>query len=101
MKTGKIVLSATALLLFGLRIALGQNWQMQPVQLQTRWAKEVSPNNSLKEYPRPQLTRPDWINLNGLWDYAITPDLTNNVPSFAGKILVPFPIESALSGVMA
>ena len=66
----------------------------------TRWAAEVSPTNALPEYPRPQLVRPDWLNLNGLWDYAITPDSAEPPAQFAGKILVPFPVESALSGVM-
>ena len=66
----------------------------------TRWAAEVNPTNALPEYPRPQFVRSDWLNLNGLWDYAITPDSAQKPPSFAGKILVPFPVESALSGVM-
>jgi hypothetical protein len=37
----------------------------------TRWAKDVSPENALPEYPRPMLVRKDWMNLNGLWDYAV------------------------------
>src|ERR1039458_1497235 len=41
--------------------------------LMTRWAAEVGPTNALPDYPRPQLVRKDWLNLNGLWDYAITP----------------------------
>jgi hypothetical protein len=77
-----------------------KNWQPVKAALMTRWAAEVSPTNSLPEYPRPQLVRSDWMNLNGLWDYAITPDSTNQPLPFAGKILVPFPVESALSGVM-
>jgi len=71
-----------------------------PAPLLTRWAADVSPANVLPEYPRPQLVRPDWLNLNGLWDYAITPDSVNQSPRPVGKILVPFPVESALSGVM-
>jgi beta-galactosidase/beta-glucuronidase len=66
----------------------------------TRWAADVSPTNALPDYPRPQLARADWLNLNGLWDYAITPDSVEKLPPFTGKILVPFPVESALSGVM-
>jgi Glycosyl hydrolases family 2, sugar binding domain/Glycosyl hydrolases family 2/Glycosyl hydrolases family 2, TIM barrel domain len=76
-------------------------WHPANAPLMTRWAQEVSPTNALPEYPRPQLVRADWLNLNGLWDYSITPDTSNAVSSFAGKILVPFPLESALSGVMA
>lgn len=66
----------------------------------TRWAAEVGPTNALPEYPRPQLVRSEWLNLNGLWDYAITPDSIAKPPPFTGRILVPFPVESALSGVM-
>lgn len=87
---------------FGLyAVAQGQTgaYRMQQVQLQTRWAKEVSPANALKEYPRPQLVRQGWTNLNGLWDYAITRRNVVKPAEFQGKILVPFPLESALSGV--
>jgi len=78
----------------------GTNWSPAPGPLLTRWAAEVNPANAHPEYPRPQLVRPDWLNLNGLWDYAVTP-LAAPVPTnFSGQILVPFPIESALSGVM-
>ncbi len=76
------------------------DWQPAKAPLMTRWASGVSPTNALPEYPRPQLVRSDWMNLNGLWDYAITPDTADQPPSFTGKILVPFPVESALSGVM-
>src|SRR6266496_940469 len=75
-------------------------WHATHGRLMTRWAKEVSPKNAHQEYPRPQMVRKEWQNLNGLWDYAIAP-LNEGPPStFTGKILVPFPIESALSGVM-
>ena len=70
----------------------------------TRWAREVSPKNAHPEYPRPQLVRTEWLNLNGLWDYAITeqkPEAQSPKPEhWDGQILVPFPVESALSGVM-
>lgn len=75
------------------------SWRMQPVPLQTRWAKDVSPANAWPEYPRPQLVRARWVNLNGLWDYAITPKEGAKPAKFSGRILVPYPIESALSGV--
>ncbi len=70
-------------------------------RLRTRWAKEVSPDNVHPEYPRPQLVRKRWQNLNGLWDYAILPKDTFEPGSskFDGKILVPFPVESELSRV--
>jgi beta-galactosidase/beta-glucuronidase len=63
------------------------------------WAKEVSPENAWREYPRPQMSRPEWLNLNGLWEYWITERLSQDKRLREGKILVPFPIESALSGV--
>lgn len=69
--------------------------------LMTRWAKDVSPENALPAYPRPQMVRDNWLNLNGLWNYQITEKNDENIPGqFAGKILVPFCIESPLSGVM-
>ena len=65
----------------------------------TQWAKEVSPENALPEYPRPQMVRPLWQNLNGLWDYDIQARGAAEPSSYDGKILVPFAVESALSGV--
>lgn len=75
------------------------SWQMQPVPIQTRWAKQVNPDNVLPEYPRPAMVREQWVNLNGLWQYAITDKTAPRPTSYDGTILVPFPIESALSGV--
>lgn len=75
-------------------------WQPADGPLMTRWAKEVSPENAHPEYPRPQMVREDWLNLNGLWEYAIRPKEQSQPSHFDGKILVPFPAESALSGVM-
>jgi tetratricopeptide (TPR) repeat protein len=74
-------------------------WKMQPVSIQTRWAKDVTVKNTLPEYPRPQMVRPEWQNLNGLWQYAITQKDASQPIQYDGQILVPFPIESALSGV--
>lgn len=67
--------------------------------LKTRWASEVTPENVWQDYPRPQMQRSDWMNLNGLWDYAIRSKGNNNIGEFDGKILVPFCVESSLSGV--
>jgi hypothetical protein len=75
-------------------------WQMGRAPLMTRWAAQVNPTNALPEYPRPQLVRRDWLNLNGLWDYAIAAAAAGAPTQYEGKILVPFPVESALSGVM-
>jgi len=70
-----------------------------PGHLLTPWATDVNPRRPLPEYPRPQMVRPAWINLNGLWDYAIQPKDLPRPEKFTGKILVPYPVESALSGV--
>src|SRR3954471_8220547 len=75
-------------------------WQPAAGPLKTRWSKDVSPANALPEYPRPQLVRKDWLNLNGLWELAITNRDAAKPDSFPEQILVPFPVESALSGVM-
>jgi hypothetical protein len=82
------------------RMATAQQWQAQKAPLMTRWAKEVSPERVHPEYPRPQLARQQWQNLNGLWNYAIQGKDEKQPSSWQGEILVPFPVESALSGVM-
>jgi hypothetical protein len=80
---------------------LAADWSPRPAPLMTRWAADVKPDSPLPEYPRPQLVREDWLNLNGLWDYAIRPAAESTPPqAWDGKILVPFPVESSLSGVM-
>jgi hypothetical protein len=75
-------------------------WQMTKGPLATRWARDVSADRVLPEYPRPQMVRKTWLNLNGLWQYAITDQNAAAFPGPQGEILVPFPVESALSGVM-
>ena len=78
---------------------LAADWKPAQVSIPTRWTADVSPDNALPEYPRPQMVRPDWTNLNGLWDYAITDKDAAKPEKFEGQILVPYPVESALSGV--
>ena len=75
-------------------------WEPKDDKIKTVWAEQVTPENVWQSYPRPQLQRAEWINLNGLWKYAVTDQNTSrkNV-SFEGEILVPFAIESSLSGV--
>jgi beta-galactosidase/beta-glucuronidase len=65
----------------------------------TKYAAAVDPNSVWPEYPRPQLMRSQWTNLNGLWNYAIENDQTTEPTQWNGQILVPFPLESSLSGV--
>ena len=74
-------------------------WKIAGDKIRTQWAETIDPQNVLPEYPRPQLERELWLNLNGLWSYAITPFNTAKPSTFEGQILVPFAIESALSGV--
>jgi hypothetical protein len=81
------------------RADAGASWKPAPAPLLTRWAKDVNPDQPLPEYPRPQMVRPGWANLNGLWDYAVTAKDALRPEKWDGRILVPFPIESALSGV--
>ncbi|SFW91767.1 glycoside hydrolase family 2 protein [Amycolatopsis australiensis] len=76
-------------------------WRRLDPPLSTPWTSDVGPGNALPEYPRPQLTRPRWLNLNGVWEYAGWPSSPDEPrPSgYAERILVPFPPESALSGI--
>ena len=74
-------------------------WKPVPEKMMTTWGSEVTPENAWSEYPRPQFERPDWQNLNGLWDYAITAIDADKPAEWEGKILVPYAIESTLSGI--
>ena len=68
--------------------------------IETKWGKNVTKENVWKAYPRPQMQRANWKNLNGKWDYAVTPIEQQSSPEkWDGKILVPFCLESKLSGV--
>lgn len=90
------------LMLAGLAAAWGNEFatlKTEPTHLKTRWAAEVNATNALPEYPRPQMVRADWLNLNGEWDYAIMATATGMPVNFQGKILVPFAVDSVLSGV--
>ena len=77
----------------------GQAAEWKPVEgkIMTRWAREVSPSNALPEYPRPQMRRQCWKSLNGLWEFDRVSG--TEAPDYDRKILVPFPVESALSGL--
>ena len=90
-----VLVAALALLTFG---AMAQNWSPVGENIRTPWADQVDPSCPRPEYPRPQMVRGSWMNLNGLWNYAITSaeaaDFTGE-----GQILVPFAVESSLSGV--
>ena len=91
----------TFLVCCALALTLGAQAQWKPVgdKIKTKWAEQINPKNVLPEYPRPQLERTDWVNLNGEWEYAIKPKGQAEPASFDGNILVPFAVESSLSGV--
>ncbi len=77
-------------------------WSSKQAPIMTQWASQVDPNNPLPEYPRPQMVRNNWLNLNGVWQFR-SGAVGDGVPvgqTLSGEILVPFPVESALSGVM-
>ncbi|HOX32576.1 MAG TPA: glycoside hydrolase family 2 TIM barrel-domain containing protein [Spirochaetales bacterium] len=73
------------------------NSEAKPPRLESPWAAKVDRERPLPEYPRPSLVRDEWLSLNGPWDYAIRPEGAGP-GSFDGPILVPFPVESPLSG---
>jgi beta-galactosidase/beta-glucuronidase len=101
MKVYKKVFFAISILFLSESIAFSQtsNWKIAEGKIVTQWASQVNPAAPLPEYPRPQMVRGNWKNLNGLWDYIIKPKDTIVPERFDGKILVPFAVESALSGV--
>jgi beta-galactosidase/beta-glucuronidase len=76
-----------------------QQWQPAGNKIKTAWAEKIDTSDPLPEYPRPQLAREQWINLNGLWNFTIVEKNSNKPETFDGNILVPYPVESALSGV--
>ena len=91
-----------ALLIFA---AHAEDWQLKKAALMTSWGEAIDPENVWKEYPRPQLVRQDWMNLNGIWEYyrrdnTILTTVERTRSKFDQRILVPFGVESALSGIM-
>ena len=88
----------TLILALGLCGASAQ-WKPAGDKIKTKWASEVNPDNVLPEYPRPIMSRTDWKNLNGLWDFAIVKRNAAEPQAYSEQILVPFAVESSLSGV--
>ena len=93
----KKILFALTLSLMGVA-SVAQDWKPVGENIKTPWAEEVDPSCPHPEYPRPQMVRADWMNLNGLWNYSIL-GKDDVASSQEGRILVPFAIESSLSGV--
>ena len=95
-------LRLTAVLALGLVHLLAmasEFWQPVEGTMLTRWGMQITPDNAWQEYPRPQMVRPQWMNLNGLWDFAVTARNAGQPREWDGKILVPFALETPLSGV--
>jgi len=97
--SGSLVISGA---LFFAAVQLADGWATKKAPLMTKWAAQVDPAHPLPEYPRPQLVRKDWLNLNGIWEYqpGAAADAVPAGTKLASEILVPYPVESALSGVM-
>ena len=98
----KHMIAASLLLLTGIQTANAVEWQMKQGPMITPWSETIDVNNILGEYPRPQMEREEWLNLNGVWDLrkAVEGEAYQADFTYDKKILVPFPIESALSGIM-
>jgi hypothetical protein len=95
----KLTLLLAFICLLAASLSAQTSWKIVEGTIQTPWASQVDALNPLPEYPRPQLVRATWMNLNGLWEYSIKAR-SETIPNiFDGKILVPYPVESALSGV--
>lgn len=92
-----IAFSLSSLFLFS------QKWEMKQAPIMTPWSENIDPENVLPEYPRPQMERSEWVNLNGVWEFATgaSNDAYSSGRSYNQRILVPFPVESAISGIMA
>ncbi|MEI5985905.1 sugar-binding domain-containing protein [Sphingobacterium sp. PU5-4] len=97
----KRTVAIACLLTASLSTGFAQTWKPVVDKILSPWAEQVTPQNAHREYPRPQLVRQNnWQNLNGLWKYKVSPKDQKTAPtSWDGDILVPFAIESALSGV--
>lgn len=92
--------NAIVLLFLCLGLSLSAQWKPAGEKIKTEWANKVNPKQVLPEYPRPIMERKEWKNLNGLWNYAIQ-EVGKSAPAkYDGQILVPFAVESSLSGVM-
>ena len=90
-----------SLIVVAIAFAVQTNAQWKPAgdKIKTSWAEKIDPTKVWQEYPRPIMERADWQNLNGLWEYAVVAAGQTEPATFDGRILVPFAIESSLSGV--
>ena len=99
------ILLAVVAIFAGIMSANAADWSKKEAPLMTPWGEQLTADNVWQEYPRPQLVRDEWVNLNGVWDYfmrtaTVNLDYETESRPFRSKILVPFCVESALSGIM-
>ncbi|GAB4049307.1 glycoside hydrolase family 2 TIM barrel-domain containing protein [Spirosoma litoris] len=98
----RILSAALSLTLLGAGMVTAQtpvSNQPRTAPIMSRWEKQITPENAWREYPRPQMVRQQWQNLNGMWEYAITPKTAPQPTRYDGQILVPFCLESTVSKV--
>ena len=86
---------AGSLLILASSALASQDWSSKHATVETRWAKTVSSRDPLPDYPRPQFVRSRWKSLNGIWEFG-----TGEQSTFDRKILVPYAVETAASGIM-
>jgi hypothetical protein len=100
MRCAQLMVALSFAMIFGGAVKAG-DWSPAEAPIVTRWAEDVSPADVHPEYPRPQLVRERWLNLNGLWEFAFADEDGEPLPdrALSERILVPFPVESALSGI--
>ena len=104
-RTNQSVIAVVAVMLILAECACAQSvWTKKTAPVMTPWGEQVTEDNVWQEYPRPSMKRQEWMNLNGVWQYfkrsSINYDYESNASAFSKAILVPFPVESALSGIM-
>ena len=104
MKNQLLKLMPFLCVLLSFQVIDAQTWEKKNAPIMTIWGENIDPNNVLNAYPRPQMERSDWVNLNGVWDFVRSTVSAfgqyNASLAYDKKILVPFPVESALSGIM-
>ena len=99
-----MILVLAIMLTFVESVRAQSTWTKQTAPVMTPWGEQLTADNVWQEYPRPSMKRQEWMNLNGVWKYfkrtSINYDYERDASSFSKAILVPFPVESALSGIM-
>ncbi len=99
-----MMVALTLMLTFSESACAQSTWTKQTAPVMTPWGEQLTAEDVWAVYPRPSMKRQEWMNLNGIWRYfkrsSVNYDYERNASSFSKAILVPFPVESALSGIM-